>query len=171
MAFWTSASWTLPQGGRPLYDVNPPECLSGGAPQCVCLGLGPQGGRCRGQAWLWEGQGMCSLGSCGAWVVCLWGGVSWGRCTQPLNHVHCVLKPGVERWYLQVFSPRVRARTHTGWGTQAGSCPPGHVSIDLRVCVSASVCVCVCPTVNADEAQPTPPSLQPGSLSSRVPVV
>lgn len=55
---------------------------------------------------LW-GCGRVSVGRC---VL--------GPCTQPLNHVHCVLRPGVERWYLQVLSPRVRARAHTQAGAR-----------------------------------------------------
>lgn len=145
MAFRASASWASPWGGRPPYGLESTSVFLRGSTSWVFVDPivrveGPAGRWVQRPARLCEGQGMCSLENCGLVMVSV-GSCVLGPCTQASPEPRAVWRsPGVERWYLQVPSPHVRARTHS----QAGARKRVLTHPDtFRRPVSRSLCKCV----------------------------
>lgn len=92
-------------------DLDPPECLSEGAPQCVCWGL-VQGGRYKGQL------GRRRARECAEWAtVGLYLCVCRELCPGSMHTSPepCSLCGEAQVWRDDISGfPHVRARTHTG---------------------------------------------------------
>lgn len=111
----------------------------------VCVGgLGPQGGRDKGQPGCGRARECAVWETVGPWL-CVCGELCPGAVhTSPEPCSLCgeaqVWRDGISRFPLLTWVP---AHTQAGAHKHALAHPDA-LPIDLRVCVSARVCVCVC---------------------------
>ena len=143
-------------------DLNPLVCFSVSVDPAVYWGAGPQGGRCIGSPGWVRARVSAVWETLRLWL-CVCGELCPGPGTQAWSRLRCVWSPGVEGSHLQVPSPHVsRVCPHApGLGVQARvllatgrfpwNCACEFLEVGVHVCEGL--------TVNAGEAQPTPPSL------------